>query len=71
MFIYQPTIDSTDRVSWYGGESTQLHYERRNEQGLWTQLAVRTLGAGMPAGMSALHAEMVEYYNHCQITNQL
>ncbi len=27
MFIYQPVCNSGDRVAWYGGESTQLHYE--------------------------------------------
>lgn len=66
MFIYQPTIDSDDRVVWYGGESTQLHYEVYcNGMGEWISQYVRTLGNGVPAGMSEMHAEMVEYYNYC------
>ena len=69
MFIYQPVIDSTDRVAWYGGESTQLHYEVQVDghdgNPDWIERDVRTLGGGIPAGMSELHAEMVEYYNYC------
>jgi hypothetical protein len=67
MFIYQPHINSTDRVTWYGGESTQLHYEVRNPDHEWTDLAVRTLMAGIPQGMSELHSELVDFYNYCQI----
>ena len=66
MFIYQPTIDSDDRVVWYGGESTQLHYEVFfNDTAEWINKDVRTLGGGIPAGMSEMHAEMVDYYNYC------
>jgi hypothetical protein len=65
MIIYQPYIDSTDRITWYGGESTQLHYQKfyRNQ---WFDIDVRTLGGGIPSGMSEMHAEMVDYYHHCQ-----
>jgi hypothetical protein len=73
MFIYQPTINSGDRVAWYGGESTQLHYEVQVDghdgNPDWIERHVRTLGSGIPAGMSALHAELVEYYNYCQATD--
>jgi hypothetical protein len=64
MQIYQPFINSTDRIVWYGGESTQLHYEllKCNE---WVDCDVRTLGGGIPSGMSELHAEMREYYDFC------
>ena len=64
MFIYQNHINSTDRVAWYGGESTQLHYEKfhRNK---WRAIDVRTLGGGIPSGMSDMHAKMVDYYHHC------
>jgi hypothetical protein len=65
MIIYQPYIDSTSRVTWYGGESTQLHYEElRHSQ--WRDINVRTLGGGIPTGMSDMHAKMVDYYHHCQ-----
>ena len=66
MFIYQPQIDSTDRTVWYGGESTQLHYELCDSNGNWTDEHVRTLGGGVPAGVSELHAELVDFYNYCQ-----
>jgi hypothetical protein len=66
MFIYQPQADSTDRVVWYGGESTQLHYELLDCDGNWVDRVVRTLGGGIPAGVAELHAELVEYYNYCQ-----
>ena len=63
MFIYQPTIRSNDRVVWYGGESTQLHYEICNGQ--WVEVNVRTLGGGVPAGMSELHSLCRDYYDYC------
>jgi hypothetical protein len=65
MFIYQPYIDSTDRTIWYGGESTQLHYEELNDSGNWIDQAVRTLGGGIPTGMSEMHAELIDFYNYC------
>ena len=75
MFIYQPNIYSSDRVVWYGGESTQLHYEKEsldnNGCPQWVDIDVRTLGGGMPAGVSELHAELVDYYNYCQTTNHI
>ena len=67
MFIYQPHVSSTDRVVWYGGESTQLHYEQKRSDGHWWDQAVQTLGGGIPSGMSEMHAAMVDYYNDCQI----
>ena len=66
MFIYQPTVDSDDRTVWYGGESTHLHYQRLNCYGDWCDISVRTLGGGIPAGVSELQAELIDYYNFCQ-----
>ena len=65
MIIYQPYVDSTNRVTWYGSESTQLHYEELRH-GQWRDIDVRTLGGGIPTGMSDMHAKMVDYYHHCQ-----
>jgi len=65
MFIYQPHIDSTDRTIWYGGEFTQLHYEELDDSGNWIKQAVRTLGGGIPSGMSEMHAELIDFYNYC------
>ena len=71
MFIYQPNVYSNDRVVWYGGESTQLHYEQElvdaNGNPEWADMSVRTLGNGLPTGVSELHAELVDYYNYCQV----
>jgi hypothetical protein len=67
MLIYQPHADSSKRTSWYGGESTQLHYEILNYiDGYWSDQAVRTLGNGIPSGLSEMYAELVDYYNYCQ-----
>jgi hypothetical protein len=68
MIIYQPHIFSTDRIIWYGGESTQLHYQEQggNHQSTWVDRSVRTLVGGIPTGMSEMHSEMVDYYNYCQ-----
>lgn len=66
MLIYQPTHSST-RVVWYGGESTQLHFEEfeaLNEE--WNDVYVRTLMHGMPPGAKDLLHEMTEFYNSCQ-----
>jgi hypothetical protein len=66
MFIYQPTVDSTDRTIWHGGESTQLHYQHLDCHNHWWDISVRTLGGGIPAGVSELQAELIDYYNFCQ-----
>jgi hypothetical protein len=47
MLIYQPYMNSTSRVSWRGGESTQLHYEELYRF-TWRAIDVRTLGGGIP-----------------------
>jgi len=62
---YFPPGSETTRVCWYGGESTQLHYEvlRNNE---WLDVNVRTLGGGMPTGVKELSQKLVEFYNDCQ-----
>jgi len=64
MLIYQPKCDPNFRIAWYGGESTQLHYEQ-NQDGEWTDIDVRTLGGGIPTGVKELLREMQEYYNYC------
>ena len=69
MQIYQPCIDSHDRVIWNGGESTQLHYqlelEGYDDEAEWIDEYIRTLGGGLPSSMSELHAAMVDLYNYC------
>ena len=60
---YFPPGSETTRVSWYGGESTQLHYEvcRNNE---WSGVVTKTI-MDMPPGVKELSQEMVEFYNDC------
>jgi hypothetical protein len=60
---YFPPGSETTRVSWYGGESTQLHYEvcRDNE---WSGVVTKTL-MDMPPGVKELSQKMVEFYNNC------
>jgi hypothetical protein len=74
MIIYQPHIYSDDRVVWYGGESTQLHYEiegkDENNTPIWRGVHIRTLMEGIPSGMSEMHAELIDYYNCCQMVEQ-
>ena len=69
MFIYQPLVNSSDRVVWYGSEPTQLHYEKEciDDNGCpeWRNVAVRTLGNGISSGMSEMHAALVDYYCYC------
>lgn len=71
MIIYQPNIYSSDRVVWYGGDSTQLHYEKESTDNagnpLWFDCVVKTLGNGIPAGMSDMYAELSDFYNECQL----
>jgi hypothetical protein len=71
MIIYQPFISSSDRVLWHGGQSTQIHYQKLNPEGEWWDRDVRTLGSGIPSGMSEMHAEMVDYYNYCQTAEHI
>jgi hypothetical protein len=61
---YFPPGSETTRVSWYGGESTQLHYEMRQDN-RWFGVEVRTLGNGIPSGVKELSQEMVDFYNYC------
>jgi len=64
MLIYQPKCDPNFRIAWYGGESTQLHYERKTADE-WTGIDVRTLGGGVPTGVKELLHEMQDYYDYC------
>jgi hypothetical protein len=61
MLIHQPTNE--ERVVWYGGESTQLHYERLCD-GKWKELSVRTLN-DFPHSVKAFKAELDDFYQYC------
>jgi hypothetical protein len=70
VMIYQPSGEHNLRVAWYGGESTQLHFEKLNIQGEWYDRDVRTLGSGVPAGIKEMLLEMENYYHEGIILEQ-
>jgi hypothetical protein len=48
-------------------EVNQLNFTTKNfYRFCWRAIDVRTLGGGIPTGMSDMHAKMVDYYHHCQ-----
>lgn len=60
MLIHQPT--DNERIVWYGGNSTQLHYEvfKDNE---WKEFDVRSF-MEFPKSTKELKQEVVDYYNY-------
>lgn len=60
MLIHQPT--DTERIVWYGGDSTQLHYEVLKGKE-WKELDVRSF-MEFPKSTKELKQEVVEYYNY-------
>jgi len=51
------------RVVWYGGESTQLHFEKQVFKDEWRAIATRTLQYSFPTGVKELLLEIEEYYH--------
>ena len=64
MMIYQPSADMNYRVVWYGGESTQLHFEKQIFSGEWRAIDTRTLPCSFPTRVKELLIEMEDYYHH-------
>jgi len=60
MLIYQP--DLKERIAWYGGESTQLHYEINRGTG-WKPMATTTI-YDFPTGVKELVQAFQEYYDY-------
>jgi len=58
MLIHQPT--NHERVVWYGGDSTQLHYEQFID-GDWKQLSVKTL-MEFPHSVKEFKRQVEEFY---------
>lgn len=65
MLTYQPQCDGRTRVAWYGGTSTQLHFQHRGIIEKWIDIETRTLGGGIPGGVKELLHEMEDFYNYC------
>jgi hypothetical protein len=67
---YFPSTSATARITWYGGESTQLHYEELNQlfngTDEWIAVNCKTLGNGVPTQVKELYQEMVDFYNESQ-----
>ena len=63
MMIYQPKCETLYRVTWYGGESTILHFEKKIA-GEWKELSVQTLMYGIPTSTKELYQEMQDVYNY-------
>ena len=71
--IYQPDSfgSTTYRIVWFGGESTQLHFQKwcllpppnHTKRSAWVDIDVRTL-MDMPTRVKDLYEEMRDYYNY-------
>ena len=71
--IYQPDSfgSPTYRIVWFGGESTQLHFQKwcllpppnYDKRSAWVDIDVRTL-MEMPTRVKDLYEEMRDYYNY-------
>ena len=68
MLAYYPYEGATERITWYGGESTKLHYEVEVDDYKgdpdWIERECQTLGGGIPAGTKELLQAMSDYYQH-------
>ena len=71
VLVYKPSTECGYRVAWYGGTSTQLHFEKlwntfdpdtNATWQEWMDRDVRTLGSGIPTSMKDMLLEMVNYY---------
>ena len=71
MLTYQPKCDDRTRIVWYGGESTQLHFQHRGITEKWIDIETRTLGHGIPSGVKELYAEMQEFYSYCYSSDHI
>jgi hypothetical protein len=64
VMIYEPERPRGYRVTWYGGESTYLHFERyRYPQDDWYEESVQSLCMNFPTGVKELYQAMLEFYD--------
>lgn len=77
--IYQPSAENGFRVAWYGGESTQLHFEKLwnvwdpdtdNTWEQWEARDIRTIGSGIPTQIKEMLILMEDYYHDSMILEQ-
>lgn len=66
MLAFYPGEGATERIVWYGGESTQLHYEVQVDDykgdPAWLARETQTLGGGLPTSVKELYTAMCEFY---------
>lgn len=69
--VYKPSAEQQYRVTWYGGESTMLRFEKLwntfNADATyqeWLERDVRTLMDGIPSSMKEMLMEMEDYYHY-------
>ena len=67
VMVYQPNCEEHRRVTWYGGESTYLHYEKRTASSEWREASVQSLCMNFPTGVKELYQAMCEFYNECMV----
>jgi hypothetical protein len=70
VIIYSPSAEYRFRVAWYGGESTQLHFEKLNICDEWIDRDVRTLGGGIPSSIKDMLLVMENYYHEAIIMEE-
>jgi len=61
VLYYQPSATETERIAWYGGTSTMLHYEMITPRG-WLGFNVVTLKK-IPSNIKDFEQEMISFYN--------
>jgi len=61
VLYYQPSATETERIAWYGGTSTMLHYEMITPGG-WFGFNVITLRK-IPSNIKDFEQEMISFYN--------
>ena len=71
--VYKPSAEIQYRVTWYGGESTMLRFEKLWDTldpdtdatyQEWLERDVRTLMDGIPSSMKEMLMEMEDYYHY-------
>ena len=71
--VYKPSAEIQYRVTWYGGESTMLRFEKLwntfdpdtdATYQEWLERDVRTLMDGIPSSMKEMLMEMDDYYHY-------
>ena len=71
VMIYQPSAEQNERITWYGGESSYLHFEKRfydavDHTFVWQELNVQSL-MEVPTQIKDMLLVMEDFYHQCVI----